>query len=453
MSSDDLAERDRRHCWHPFTQAATAVAPLTIVRGAGAYLYDSAGREYLDAASSWWVNLHGHGHPAIAGAIAHQAHTLEHTMFAGITHPPAVALAERLAQLAPGDLQYTFFSDNGSTAVEVAVKIACQYWLNRGTPRRRLLAFAGGYHGDTFGAMAVGRSSGFYTPFAPWLFDVDFVPYAATWQGQNPTATENAALTALDQHLAAHADDTAAFVFEPVMQGAAGMRLARPAFVRQVVARCRAAGLLIIADEVMTGFGRTGPLFACAALGDLTPDLLCLSKGLTGGFLPMGATLATTAIHEAFAGPDMRSAFLHGHSYTANPLGCAAALASLALSTAAACDDARQTLNSVHRQETARLQQHPAIEKIRICGTIAAFDIKTADRHYGSAFSQTLRLAFQSRGVLVRPLNNTLYFMPPYCTTAEQLIALYRLVPEVLEGLPHAENARSDSPAGTGELF
>ncbi|HYD63933.1 adenosylmethionine--8-amino-7-oxononanoate transaminase, partial [Azospirillum sp.] len=330
--SRDIVELDRRHLWHPFTQAATAPEPIPVVRAEGVSLFTADGREILDLISSWWVNLHGHAHPAIVEAIARQAATLEQVIFADFTHAPAATLAARLAGILPEGLTRVFFSDDGSTAVEVAMKMARQFWRNRGDGRRRrYLAFDGAYHGDTFGAMSVGKSSGFYEPFHDLLFEVSHLDYPATWDGDAEVeAKEAAALAKLDAWLADHGDDVAAFIAEPLVQGAAGMRMVRPAFLRAVVERVRAAGALVIFDEVMTGFGRTGALFASLRAG-IAPDLICLSKGLTGGFLPLSATVTTEAIYEGFLDGSFDRAFAHGHSFTANPLGCAAALASMDL--------------------------------------------------------------------------------------------------------------------------
>ena len=313
---NDFLELDRRYVWHPFTQAATAPRPLGIVRGRGAHLYDADGRSYLDLIASWWTNVHGHAHPAIARAIAGQAETLEHVIFAGVTHPPAAQLAHALVQRLGAPFARVFFTDNGSTAIEVALKIAFQSWSNRGDFRWRVLAFEGGYHGDTFGAMSVGQSSGLFSPFSPWLFEVETIPYPATWIDDDPSAREDAALAALDAYLARHGDECAALLIEPLLQGAVGMRVARPSFIRAVVERVRAHGIIVIFDEILTGFGRTGTFFAFEQTG-VVPDLIALSKGLTGGALPMGATVATEALYERFLERNHRSraaarAFVYG---------------------------------------------------------------------------------------------------------------------------------------------
>lgn len=416
-----LLDLDARHVWHPFTQARTAPEPQVIVRGEGPYLYAADGTRLLDMVSSWWVNLHGHAHPAIAGAIARQAQELEHVIFAGFTHAPAVTLAARLAAELPGRLSRIFYSDNGSTAVEAALKIALQAGFNRGETRTRILAFEGGYHGDTFGAMSAGATSGFYAPFQDKLFQVDFVPYPATWAGDPEVeAKERAALSALDALLG---DDVAAIVLEPLVQGSAGMRMARPAYVDEVVRRVRAAGGLVIFDEVMTGFGRTGRLWAARHLSEV-PDLMCLSKGITGGFLPLGVTAATEELYRAFGGDSFAQAFAHGHSYTANPLSCAAALASLDLTLSPETAANWERIGAAHERALPELAAHPHLERVRRCGTILAAEIRGAGE-YGGNVSLELRQFFAARGLLLRPLGNVVYLLPPYVVTDEQLGQAY----------------------------
>jgi adenosylmethionine---8-amino-7-oxononanoate aminotransferase len=313
------------HLWHPTTQVATSPEPLRVRSARGSELELSDGRRLIDAISSWWVTLHGHAEPAIAAAIARQAQQLEQVIFANFSHAPAEQLATRLSALS--GLERLFFSDNGSTAVEVALKIAWQWWRNQGSERRQqVIAFEGAYHGDTFGAMALGERSLFTDPYEPLLFDVARVawPHSHWGDKQRMGAREQHALSQLEQAL--HTP-TAAVILEPLIQGASGMRVVRPAFLRAVAERVRAAGALLIADEVFTGFGRTGDLFACRRAG-IQPDLMALSKGLTGGFLPMGVTMASERLYQGFISDQPEATFFHGHSFTANPLGCAAALAS-----------------------------------------------------------------------------------------------------------------------------
>ncbi|MGE5506661.1 MAG: adenosylmethionine--8-amino-7-oxononanoate transaminase [Actinomycetota bacterium] len=427
LGYDEMRALDARHVWHPFTQAATARPPILALGAKGATVFGADGREYLDMVSSWWVNLHGHAHPAIVRAVADQAARLEQVIFADFTHEPAVRLAARLAALLPGDLDRVFYSDDGSTAVEVAIKLAHQYWRNLGQPRTRWIAFDGGYHGDTVGAMSAGRASGFFGAWDQLLFPVEVVPYPATWDGDDAVeAKEAQALAALDAVLGA---EVAGVIVEPLVQGAGGMRMCRPEFLRALEARVRAAGALLVFDEVMTGFGRTGALFACAGAG-VVPDLVCLSKGISGGFLPLAATVAREGIWQAFLGPGLDTAFLHGHSYTANPLGCAAGLASLDLLEAPECTARRAAIGALHRERLAGL----AVSRRRVTGTIAAFDLE-GEGGYGAAVGPKLKQAFLERGVLLRPLGNVLYLLPPYCVTDAELHRAWDAVEAVLAGL------------------
>ncbi len=433
LSWDELRQLDARHVWRPFTQAGTAAPPLVAVGGRGARIWDADGREYLDLVSSWWVNLHGHAHPGIAQAVAEQAATLEQVIFADFTHAPAVRLAARVAGLLPGDLNRVFYSDDGSTAIEVAMKMAYQYWRNQGQERRRYVAFAGGYHGDTVGAMSAGRSSGFFTAWHDLLFPVSVVPFPATWDGDETVAAKEAeALAALEAALAP--GDVAAVLIEPLIQGAAGMRMCRPDFLRELAARVSAAGSLLILDEVMTGFGRTGALFACVKAG-IQPDLVCLSKGLTGGFLPLAMTVARDAIWEAFLGQELERAFLHGHSYTANPVGCAAGLASLDLLQGAECRARIAAIEAVHRRRLDALAGHRAVTRTRLCGTIAAFDVAADEAGYAAAVGPRLKQAFLDQGLLLRPLGNVVYLLPPYCLEDEDLHRAWDIVGTVLDTL------------------
>ncbi len=407
---NDIQDLDRRHVWHPFTQAKTMAPPPEAVGGTGAYILTAEGERILDLVSSWWVNLHGHAHPAIAAAVAEQAGRLEQVIFADFTHAPAARLAARLASLLPGDLDRVFYSDDGSTAVEVALKMALQYFANRGEGRRRLLAFEGAYHGDTVGAMSVGRSSGYFRAWEGLLFPVDVVSFPATWlDDAEVEAKEAGALAALDAVLG---PEVAAVIIEPLVQGASGMRMCRPEFLRGVAERVKAAGALLVFDEVMTGFGRTGGLFACLKAG-VQPDLVCLSKGLTGGFLPMGATVAREVIYQAFLGDSIERAFLHGHSYTANPLGCAAGLASLDLLLADHCLDRIGGIETIHQERLSSLRKTGRGRHPRSCGTVAAIDL--GEGGYGSAVGPRLKAFFRERGILLRPLGPVAYFLPPYC--------------------------------------
>lgn len=433
LSYDELRALDARHVWHPFTQAGTAPPAILALGGRGTTIYGADGREYLDVCSSWWVNLHGHGNPAIAKAVAEQAARLEQVIFADFTHEPAARLAARVAKRLPGDLDRVFFSDDGSTAVEVALKMARQFWSNQGQDRRVFIAFHGGYHGDTVGAMSVGRSCGIFSAWENMMFPVEVVPYPVTWDDDaEAEAKEQRTLLALDEALERNAGKVAGIIVEPLVQGASGMRMCTPRFLRALEARVREAGTLLILDEVMTGFGRTGDIFACVKAG-IQPDFVCLSKGLTGGFLPMSLTVAREHIYEAFLGTEVSKAFLHGHSYTANPLGCAAGLASLDLLEAPECQARIKAIEDIHRSRLPGVAQRKGVSKARVCGTIAAFDL--AGDGYGGAFSRRLKEEFLAKGVLVRPMGDVLYLLPPYCITDMELHRAWDIIDGVIAHL------------------
>lgn len=401
----------------------TAPLPVPIVRGEGSVLYTADGRAILDMISSWWVNLHGHAHPHIASRISDQLRTLEHVIFAGFTHEPAVQLAERLLPILPDNQRRVFYSDNGSTAVEVALKMAFQYWHNLGQPRRKVVAFDDAYHGDTFGAMAVGGRSTFTTPFAPFLFDVTFLP----------TPVPGREAEVLEQARAAFTDDVAAFIVEPLVQGSGGMNMYAPAVLDGLFSMARAKGALLIADEVMTGFGRTGKLFASHYLTE-KPDLMCLSKGLTGGTMALGVTTCTQAIYDAFLSTDRMKTLFHGHSFTANPLACTAGLASLDLLLTPDRMADIDRIAAQHALFADDLRSHSRVANVRQLGTLLAFDLVT-DGQTTSYFNNIRDVAYNfllERDVLMRPLGNVLYLMPPYCTTNAQLGQAYDAVRALL---------------------
>ncbi|UBF30582.1 adenosylmethionine--8-amino-7-oxononanoate transaminase (plasmid) [Kovacikia minuta CCNUW1] len=420
--------------WRPFTQMKTAVAPPKVVRGEGIWLELEDGRRIMDCISSWWVTLHGHAHPALAEALYRQAQQLEQVIFAGFTHAPAEQLAEKLLTHVPAALRRVFFSDNGSTAVEVGLKMAYQYWLNQGEPgRSRFIGFEGGYHGDTIGAMSIGQSSTWWQPFQPLLFETDVVPFPATFTGDNQVEQKEAeSLTKIEVLL--NQTSYAGIVIEPLVQGAGGMRMCRPQFLQNLEQLARRSGVLLIYDEVMTGFGRTGELFACLKSATV-PDILCLSKGLSGGCLPLAVTLATEAIYQAFYSDDATKAFYHGHSYTGNPLACATALASLELLEQN--PQMFQGMEQLHRHYLEQwLPDHPRLARVRTCGTIAALDLVTdGDEGYFSAIAPILKARFLAAGLLIRPLGNTLYLMPPYCITSDELEFVYQTIRQVIDSL------------------
>ncbi|GAB3501329.1 adenosylmethionine--8-amino-7-oxononanoate transaminase [Spirosoma knui] len=419
---NDLPQRDKAVIWHPFTQMQTAPLPIPIVRGEGSVLYAENGQTYLDMIASWWVNLHGHAHPYIAQRVAEQLTTLEHVIFAGFTHEPAVTLAERLLNILPANQAKIFYSDNGSTAVEVALKMAFQYWHNLGKPRRKVVAFENAYHGDTFGAMAVGGRSAFTAPFVPFLFDVEYLPVPVAGQEDDVLKQANELFT----------DEVAAFIVEPLVQGAGGMTMYEPAILDQLFTLARQQGALLIADEVMTGFGRTGKLFASDYLQE-KPDLMCVSKGLTGGTMALGITTCTQAIYDAFLSDDKFKTLFHGHSFTANPLACVASLASMDLLLSAETQHSIQRIAEKHTAFKKRLAEYTCVENVRQRGTLLAFDLKAGEQT--SYFNNIRDIAYNfllDRGVLMRPLGNVLYFIPPYSTTDGQLQYAYTQVEELL---------------------
>lgn len=417
-----LSQRDQQVVWHPYTQQKNMPAPLPLVSGAGALLSDAYGKTYIDATSSWWVNIHGHAHPYIAESIYRQALQLEHVIFAGYTHEPAVRLAERLLPLLPGDCTRLFYSDNGSTAVEVALKMAIQYWWNKSVRRHKILAFHHSYHGDTFGAMSVSERSVFTLAFKDYLFDVVFID----------TPGENNLAELLEQ-IRFHGPETAAFIYEPLLQGAGGMRMYEAAHLQALLQACHQEGILCIADEVMTGFGRTGKLFASEHLAE-KPDIVCLSKGITGGTIALGATACTDCIYQAFLDDDKLKTLFHGHSYTANPITCAAALASLDLLEDPSCADARARINRQHLDFADRLRPHRLVKDLRVLGTVLAFDVETGakDGYLNNVGPEMARLSLE-RGVMLRPMGNNVYVLPPYCITSAQLEQIYSCIAVVLE--------------------
>jgi adenosylmethionine---8-amino-7-oxononanoate aminotransferase len=413
-----LSQRSADVVWHPFTQMKIADLPIAVVKGEGVYLYDESGKSYIDAISSWWTTLHGHGHPYIAQKIAEQAKILEHVIFAGFTHEPAVSLAERLVKKLPGQQSRVFFSDNGSTAVEVGLKMAFQFWHNQGAKKSKVIAFKGAYHGDTFGAMAVGDRSAFTEPFFPFLFDVEFV--------ESPAVNADACKAGIKQLVAK--GDVAAIIFEPLVQGAGGMLMYEASVLNEIINICRQNEVLVIADEVMTCFYRTGKFSASDYL-NVHPDIFCLSKGLTGGVMAMGVTTCTAAIYDAFLSDDfMLKTFFHGHSFTANPIACASANASLDLLEKPETIENIQRIEQKHGEFLKRESIRNNYINHRQLGTIVAIDIPTNKPGYGSAVRDVLNPYFLKNGILMRPLGNTLYILPPYCISDKQLDYVYNAI-------------------------
>lgn len=420
----NLSERDAQHNWHPYTQHKTAQKAIAIVKGEGALLWDENGKSYIDAIASWWVNPYGHANPIIAEAIYKQLTTLEHVLFGGFTHPMAVELSEKLLELLPSNQQRIFYSDNGSTAVEVAIKVAVQYHFNLGHKKTKIIAFENAFHGDTFGAMAASGISFFTEAFQGNLIDVIRIPVPVLGQ-------EEIALNALEKALQEH--ECAAFIFEPLVQGAAGMVMYEPSVLDTMIEKCQQYGVFTIADEVMTGFGKTGKNFACEYLS-AQPDMICLSKALTAGAIPMAVTSFTEKIFQGFYSDNINHAFFHGHTFTANPTGCAAALAGLKLLQSEDIQDQIKRINTLHLNFKKQIIQHPKVKTARVLGVILALEIKTENQasYYGS-LRNLLYDFFIQEGVILRPVGNIVYILPPYIITENQLNYIYQTIEKALE--------------------
>lgn len=431
-----IIQNDRRHVWHPFTQSMTEIDPVIITRAKGASLYDDEGREILDLISSWWTCTHGHSHPEINAALSSQAETLEHVMFAGFTHPKAVSLATQLSGILAEDLNRVFYSDNGSTAVEVALKIAYQFWRNKGDKERSLfLAMEGGYHGDTLGAMSVGRGSGFFSLYEDLMCEVQPIPFSANWDGRlDIDETENIAIRELEKVLEQKQNKIAAIIMEPLLQGAGGMKICRPVFVDRICSLVREASIPVIFDEIATGFGRTGTMFAYEQTNTV-PDIICLSKGLTAGYMPLSVTVVRDQIYDQFLGPDFSTALAHGHSFTANPLATAVAVRSLELFQEENTLDRITQIEERHCRFLEQLQMRRSVHHCRYLGSILAADL-TMGSDYKSPISVFLRDWYLEYGFNIRPIGATLYLMPPYCIDEKQLDLAYEVL---LEGLILAE--------------
>jgi adenosylmethionine-8-amino-7-oxononanoate aminotransferase len=420
----NLTERDQNNIWHPYTQHKTAALPIAIKKGEGALLWDENNKEYIDAIASWWVNPFGHSNKFIADAIYKQLTTLEHVLFGGFTHEPAIILAERLLEILPKNQQKIFFSDNGSTAVEVAIKVALQYFFNKGEKKTTIIAFENAFHGDTFAAMAASGIS-FYTQAFQGMF-IDVVRIPVPTKGQ-----EQESFDALAEVIKNH--NCAGFIFEPLVQGAAGMVMYEPESLDKLIQICQENKVLTIADEVMTGFGKTGKTFACDYISQ-KPDIMCLSKALTGGTIPMAITTFTQDVFEAFYDEDINKALFHGHTFTANPTGCAAALASLSLLQTQEMQDNIARINKRHLEFQKHIESHPKVTTTRVLGVIFALEIQTesAASYYGTLRNKLYNF-FIENGIILRPVGNIVYILPPYIITDEQLQKVYEVVEKALE--------------------
>ena len=420
----NLTERDSQNIWHPYTQHKTSKPPIAIVKGEGALLWDESGKEYIDAIASWWVNPFGHSNRFIADAIYKQLTTLEHVLFGGFTHEPAVVFSEKLLEILPNNQNKIFFSDNGSTAVEVAIKVAFQFFYNKNEQKTTLIAFENAFHGDTFAAMAASGIS-FYTQAFNGMF-IDVVRIPVPIKGQEETSF-------LALRNAINNNNCAGFIFEPLVQGAAGMVMYEPESLDELIRICQENKVLTIADEVMTGFGKTGKTFACDYL-KTQPDMICLSKALTGGTIPMAITTFTNAIFEGFYDDDINKALFHGHTFTANPTGCAAALASLELLQT---PEMQLNINRIHQKHLVfqnHIKNHPKVATTRVRGVIFALEIKSENQeaYYGNLRNQLYDF-FIENGIVLRPVGNIVYILPPYIISDEQLNKVYAVIENAFE--------------------
>jgi adenosylmethionine-8-amino-7-oxononanoate aminotransferase len=421
---ESLVQRDKNVIWHPYTQMKDAPDPIAITRGEGVYLFDADGNKYIDAVSSWWVNIHGHSHPYIAQKVAEQLTVLEHVIFAGFTHEPAVRLAERLLEILPGKQEKVFYTDNGSTAVEVAIKMCLQYWNNKQQPKTKILAFKNAYHGDTFGAMSVSGRSIFTNPFNNLLFEVEFIDL--------PNADN---ISELKNTITNLSKDLSCFIFEPLILGSGGMLMYEAKYLDELILCCNQNQVLTIADEVMTGFGRTGTYFATEQIQN-KPDIFCLSKGLTGGTMPLGITTCTNKIFEAFFSDDKLKTLYHGHSFTANPIACVASLASLDIFLEDKTLENIKRIAQKHASFLDEIKHHPKLKNVRQTGTIIALEWQTNNESsYLSNIRNVLYNFFLNKGIILRPLGNIIYILPPYIISNEDLDFIYDAIKEALESI------------------
>ncbi|MGB8323886.1 MAG: adenosylmethionine--8-amino-7-oxononanoate transaminase [Candidatus Acidiferrum sp.] len=424
--------------WHPFTNSLLDPSPIRVTRAEGVYLHTADGRKIIDAISSWWVNLHGHANPRIAAAIAEQARKLEHVILAGFTQDAAEELATRLRKWLAPDLTHLFFSDDGSTAVEVALKLAVQYFQNLARPEKReIVALSHGYHGDTAGAMSVSDESPFTEPFRSMRHPVHRVHSAYCYRcpvGLKRETCHIECVQQLEQLLAERGDQIAAVIVEPLLQGAGGMIIHPVEFLQIVRALCTRHDVLLIADEVLTGFGRTGKMFA-SDLANIVPDLMCVSKGITGGFLTMGVTLCTDRVEAAFRSENRLHTFYHGHSYTGNALACAAANASLQIFDDEPVFDRISTITRIHVERLAHLRSFHQVGDTRQIGTVAALELRVDDPGYLSSLRPKLYNFFLDRSVLLRPLGNVVYVLPPYVISPDDLHRVHDVILEAIQTL------------------
>ncbi|MDT0620212.1 adenosylmethionine--8-amino-7-oxononanoate transaminase [Croceitalea vernalis] len=421
MKKEELITRDKKHIWHPLTQHKTAAAPLAITKAKGALIWDEHGKQYIDGIASWYTAMYGHCNEDITAALNKQMQELDFVMFSGFTHKPAIELSERLIQILPDNQSKIFFNDNGSTAIEAGIKMALQFHHNQGKRRDTLIAFEDGFHGDTFGAMSASGISSYNGPFENFLLKVERIPI--------PTdETIDEVLGKLDIIL--KSNSCAAFVFEPLIQGAAGMKFHSAKGLNMLIKKCQEHDVLCIADEIMTGFGKTGKNFACDYL-EHKPDIICLSKSLTAGMFPLSITSCSQQIFDAFLSNETAKGFFHAHTYSGHPLGCAAALAGLDLLVSPHITERRKYIEGEHQKFLKQIENHPKIENARTLGVVLAIDLKVETNRYGKLRDEMYKY-FMAKGVNLRPLGNTIYTLPPYVITNDQLHKIYQSISDFL---------------------
>lgn len=420
--SKSLKERDQKHLWHPLTQHHTAAAPTPIVKAKGALIFDEEGNSYIDGIASWYTTMYGHGNEDIIAVVTKQMHQLDFVLFSGFTHQPAIELSEKLVALLPANQSKIFFNDNGSTAVEAAIKMTLQFYHNQGDKRDTLIAFEDGFHGDTFGAMSASGISSYNGPFEDFLLKVKRIPVPQKTNIDEVLAS----LEAIIEN-----NSCAAFIFEPLVQGAAGMKFHSLEGLDTLIKKCQEAGILCIADEIMTGFGKTGKNFASEYLKN-PPDIMCLGKALTAGMFPLSITSCSQKIFDAFLSDEVAKGFFHAHTFSAHPLGCAAAIAGLDLLTSEEIKERQAYIEKAHRKFVARIKNHSKVSNARCKGVILAIDLNIAMDRYGKSRDELYQF-FMSQGVNLRPLGNTIYTLPPYVITNEQLQLLYTSIESALE--------------------
>jgi adenosylmethionine-8-amino-7-oxononanoate aminotransferase len=418
----DLQERDKKHIWHPLTQHKTSAPPIAILKAKGAILYGEDGKEYIDAISSWYTAMYGHCNKYIIDKVTAQMQQLDQIVFTGFTHKPAIELSEKLIEILPKNQQKIFFNDNGSTAVEAAIKMALQYYFNKGEKKNTLIAFEEGFHGDTFGAMSVSGLSVYNGPFKDFFLKVERIPV--------PTK-DNLGTVIFNLKKIIAENDCAAFIYEPLVQGAAGMKMHDVEGLNELLKICKNREILTIADEVMTGFGKTGKNFASDYL-DIKPDIICLSKALTAGVAAMSITSCTQQVYDAFLDDEVAKGFFHAHTYSANPLACSAAIAGIELLASQEIQNDILRVSKLHQDFASKIEKHPKVKNIRQLGVIIAFDLAIDMERYG-AKRNLLFQHFLDRGVFLRPLGNTIYLLPPFIISDLQLKKVYEVIIEVLE--------------------